>query len=383
MIKKILTILIILAILSTYCFNTVYATSVDDDYILSVLKKQVDTNYSYLVLHAVGLYTAQSSLWTEFKTEILERLTGPDCGTLTYLQRSDNTLIFDIYYGLSSSTGSSMTTEIIYPDGNTSYNIQCQRLRGIKSLRYTFNFSSNAGTFTYYTNQSHSFPQLLTNTQNNNTFYVPDFFINFIEWINTSQSSGGTGGGSIDYNTLKSIIIEALEEAGSDTTTINNIASSVDNISTATQNIASSSTATQQAAEATQQTAEAIENFIKDTTVNDSSYNQTNVNVPDSSASDLDGIFNQLKNIFISGQAVDIVIPIPFTNGGNITIPSSLTRDMLGTSTPAQTIINLIELIYNFLLARWIVKDVTNYISKLKDGSIVEGSTTDIKADML
>lgn len=116
----------------------------------------------------------------------------------------------------------------------------------------------------------------------------------------------------------------------------------------------------------------------------DGSYNQGTItdNMPSSDVDDitsapLDNFFTALKDAFTSDNYIDIVIDLPFVDG-SITIPA----DFLYDKVPA-SIVSLIQLVYWFMISRYIFLDVTHYIDKMKSGDIISTSETDIKADML
>lgn len=125
---------------------------------------------------------------------------------------------------------------------------------------------------------------------------------------------------------------------------------------------------------------EKIQEFIEDRTVDPSSYNQTIPTVPDSGSSDLDSSFNLFKGLFTQNERV-IQIPVPHSNK-TIDINPNFIRQALSEHGGSGLIV-LIELVYNVLLARFIVKDVNKYITKLKDGSIATDTESNIKSDML
>lgn len=125
---------------------------------------------------------------------------------------------------------------------------------------------------------------------------------------------------------------------------------------------------------------EKMQEFLEDKTVSQESYNQNTTNVPDSSSTDLNSSFNIVKGLFSQNERV-IQIPVPHSNK-TIDINPNFIRLALQNNGGSGLIV-LIELVYNVLLARFIVKDVNKYITKLKDGSIATDTETNIKSDML
>lgn len=91
-----------------------------------------------------------------------------------------------------------------------------------------------------------------------------------------------------------------------------------------------------------------------------------------------DNIFTTLRNTFTSSNYQDVVFTVPFSNGQTITLPSNLTENIIPIA-----IINLIQMVYWYFIARFIVKDIASYIEKAKSGDIFNSSDTNIKTDML
>ena len=122
-------------------------------------------------------------------------------------------------------------------------------------------------------------------------------------------------------------------------------------------------------------------NVITDSTVEDSSVVLPTDSTNDITADGLNGIFTSMYNAFCTGQAKDIVFPIPFTNK-NITLKSNYVRQMLSNSG-ATWVITIIEAFWWYIISRFIIKDITNKITKIKSGNIESIEETNIKGDML
>lgn len=130
-----------------------------------------------------------------------------------------------------------------------------------------------------------------------------------------------------------------------------------------------------------------INSSINDTNdfLKDDSYDQqgiadsmpSNTGVNDVTEQPLDNLFNSLRNAFTSTDYVDLVIDLPFVNQ-SITIPYDFISSHIPTS-----IVSLIQLVYWFVISRFIFKDINSYISKLKSGDITDSHEGNIKADML
>ena len=124
-----------------------------------------------------------------------------------------------------------------------------------------------------------------------------------------------------------------------------------------------------------------LDNTITDTNIDDNSINLPTDNSNDITQDGLNGIFTSIYNAFCVGQAQDIIFPIPFTNK-NITLQANYVRDML-SNNGATWLITIIEAFWWYLISRYIVKDITNKITKIKSGNIEDIENTNIKGDML
>lgn len=97
----------------------------------------------------------------------------------------------------------------------------------------------------------------------------------------------------------------------------------------------------------------------------------------DPSESGIGNIFNALRTAFTTNvQAQDVVFPLP--HGGNITIPADVTSNRI-----PPLLVGLIQSVYWFLIASYIVKDVANYVEKAKSGEIIDSNDGNIKIDLL
>lgn len=133
-----------------------------------------------------------------------------------------------------------------------------------------------------------------------------------------------------------------------------------------------------------QQTTDAVgslENTITDGSVDDTSIFLPSDNTNDITADGLNGIFTTMYNAFCSGEAKDIVFPIPYTDK-NITLSANYVRQMLSNSG-ASWVITIIEAFWWYLISRFIIKDVANKISKIKSGNIESIENSNIKEEML
>lgn len=131
----------------------------------------------------------------------------------------------------------------------------------------------------------------------------------------------------------------------------------------------------------TTQAVENLENTITDTNIDNSSINLPTDNSNDITQEGLNGIFTSIYNAFCIGEPQDIVFPIPFTNK-NITLKPNYVRQML-TDSGANWVITIIEAFWWYLISRFIIKDITNKITKIKSGNIENIENSNIKGDML
>lgn len=126
---------------------------------------------------------------------------------------------------------------------------------------------------------------------------------------------------------------------------------------------------------------ESLENTISDDTVTSSASDLPSVNVNDPSQNGINNIFQSIYNAFCTGQAQDIIFPIPFTNK-NITLNPYYISNMLNNNG-ATWIYTLIQAFWGYLIGRYIVKDVSKKITKIKGGNIENLENENIKEDML
>lgn len=122
--------------------------------------------------------------------------------------------------------------------------------------------------------------------------------------------------------------------------------------------------------------------FLKDTNTDDSDYVFSSDNDTDDITSDgLNSIFTTFYNCFANAEEKDIVFPLPFVNK-SITIPAKFLENTL-KSHGFQFVVDLARTVWLFAISCFIIKDVSNYIDKLKTGEILSKSDTNIKTDIL
>ena len=104
-------------------------------------------------------------------------------------------------------------------------------------------------------------------------------------------------------------------------------------------------------------------------------------NTEDITQEGINGIFSSIYNAFCTGSPQDIVFPIPFT-GKEITLSPNYVRQMLSSSN-AEWVINFIEIFWWYIISRFIIKDISKKITKIKSGNIENIENDNIKEEML
>lgn len=104
-------------------------------------------------------------------------------------------------------------------------------------------------------------------------------------------------------------------------------------------------------------------------------------NTEDITQEGINGIFTSIYNAFCTGSPQDIVFPIPFT-GKEITLSPNYVRQMLSSSN-AEWVINFIEIFWWYIISRFIIKDISKKITKIKSGNIENIENDNIKEEML
>lgn len=122
--------------------------------------------------------------------------------------------------------------------------------------------------------------------------------------------------------------------------------------------------------------------FLKDTNTDDSDYGFSSDNGTNDVTSDgLNSIFTTFYNCFANAEEKDIVFPLPFVNK-SITIPAKFLENTL-KAHGFQFVVDLARTVWLFAISCFIIKDISNYVEKLKTGEILSKSDTNIKTDIL
>lgn len=105
------------------------------------------------------------------------------------------------------------------------------------------------------------------------------------------------------------------------------------------------------------------------------------IGINDYTAASLDSLFTTFYNIFSNWTSKDIVIPI---KDNSFSIPASLTEDALNKFDSTGTIVNLVSIIYYYIVSVFIFKYMTHLIKSFQTGAILNTDTSnDIKTDFL
>lgn len=126
---------------------------------------------------------------------------------------------------------------------------------------------------------------------------------------------------------------------------------------------------------------EDVNDTLTDDTVESSASDLPSTDVQDPSEAGIANIFQSIYNAFCTGEAQDIVFPIPFTDK-NITLSPYYVRDMLNNNG-AGWVYALIQAFWGYLIGRFVVSDISKKIDKVKSGNIENIENSNIKEEML
>lgn len=284
------------------------------------------------------------------------------CSSDILLNRSSLYLYTDVNHTKISSNVLS-TTPVINV-GSTYYVYQ---LKSGNTYKFVYDLSSSFNAYIVYDLNFNSFIQddlSSGSTLNNPTFStVCDLYsFGFI--------SGNVFNLGIDYYVLipSSVSISYLRLYLVDNSVTSN------DVTNQTNTIVSSSQATQNTIKDISQQ---MQNTIKDSNVTVET-DLPEDNTTDITESGFNSIFTIIRNTFTSSSSQDLVLVIPFT-GKSFTINFSnvyggFNSGIVGT---------LITLFWWYLVSVFIVKDISNKISKIKSGNIESIENTNIKEDIL
>lgn len=129
-----------------------------------------------------------------------------------------------------------------------------------------------------------------------------------------------------------------------------------------------------------------LNNFMKSEDVDQDAYNYpTNNPTQDPTTDGINNIFNKFYSRITNWDSSNINVYIPFANK-TFTIPANASEQLLAKFSNmglGSTLKSLINAVWFYVLARYIIKDVQKYADGLKTGEILTKSDTNIKTEML
>lgn len=158
----------------------------------------------------------------------------------------------------------------------------------------------------------------------------------------------------------------------------------IDNTNAIIESQAQTTDAVKESTNAIKEQTEAINennNFIQDDNISDENFVLPDDDTTDISKQGIENIFDLLYNSFTSGEAQDIVLPVPFTDK-SIVIPADYLENVFNNSS-FSFLLNFIHAFYYFVVSTFIVKDIQRKFDKIKSGNIENIQNSNIKADML
>lgn len=190
---------------------------------------------------------------------------------------------------------------------------------------------------------------------------LKDGFANLQEALENNNSGLAEG-----FQGVSDSIDNMAEQMGELNNTMNEVNSSVQQVGEAVDKVNESITETN--------------DFLQDSSFSQDSITDnmpSNSSVNDTTSASLDNIFTMLRNSFTGTDLKDFVFVVPFSEQ-EIVIPYDITLNIV-----PDVIKNLIQMVYYFVISRFIYKDIVAYFDKMKSGDIVSATDTNIKADML
>lgn len=142
---------------------------------------------------------------------------------------------------------------------------------------------------------------------------------------------------------------------------------------------------TEQQAETTEEMKK-LNDFMSSEDVDEDAYNMPTDNpTQDITQDGINSIFDRFYNTIDNWSANNIEVHIPFTNKAFL-INANTTEVALthfSNNSFAQLLKTLLNLVWYYVLARYIIKDIQKYIDGLKTGEILTKSDTNVKTEML
>lgn len=142
---------------------------------------------------------------------------------------------------------------------------------------------------------------------------------------------------------------------------------------------------TEQQAETTEEMKK-LNDFMSSEDVDQDAYDMPTDNpTQDITQNGINTIFDRFYNTIDNWSANNIEVHIPFTNKAFL-INANTTEVALthfSNNSFAQLLKTLLNLVWYYVLARYIIKDIQKYIDGLKTGEILTKSDTNVKTEML
>lgn len=140
-------------------------------------------------------------------------------------------------------------------------------------------------------------------------------------------------------------------------------------------------TAISQTSDDTNKEVKEIHKTMKDSNISSGASDLPSNNTQDPTESGVNNIFSTLQSAFTTGTAQDIVVPVPFTNK-TFTIPANLTINVLNGSQ-FSWVKTIIEAFWWYIIAKFIVQDISNKVRGIKSGNVENIQNDNIKEEML
>lgn len=388
----IIFLLIIILKSNVFAYSS-FTTTVDEYYLLIERQKQIQTNFAYLM---GGPYMVQSVAWVQYLKPMFDEITQPAYDFYITYTKNTSYVQYRIHcYRINDSTATLTNQDQYSQLDGTVFNVRAVKYN---TFRYVvqYNFNDNSFTVTRQTGE-YTIPECCLDIKSQ---YLIDF-INIIYGLTpenqylSSMSNSLSSIDAVNDDILTGLVdlSSTLDTISQNTSTdysqqISQISNKISDILTDNDTIISQNNDMLEQQEQINENLEEVNDSVQELndTISDPTVTSTASDLPDTDASDptqsgIDSIFNSMYNAFCSGNAQDIVFPIPFTNK-NITLSPYYVRDMLNDNG-AGWVYTIIQAFWGYLIGRFIVYDVMKKISKIKSGNIEDIETNNIKGDML
>lgn len=385
--KKIFLILLFLFIVFSY-YNVFAVTDIVD--IESQLVNTQVFNQNSFISHSTPPLVGNTDYWLDELKPIFDEIKEGQYDYFVGINKSSNTSIKYIVYLFYKNDGRQVFSNYADNVYQTTYSINYLKVNS--AIRYTVEFNSvtNSGSSLREVIGEHNFPACVVNVKT-------DMFINFVNNFNTPDNYVVLLNQLVNYlDTISSIdsdiltnltsISSQLSSISQNTSTnysqqIGQISTKISDILDDNQEIISQNEEMIQQQEDINQNLQDINETIKDDSIDSQASDLPSATIENPTENGLNNIFTSIYNAFCSGTAQDIVFPIPFT-GKNITLSPYYVRDMLNNNG-ATWVYTLIQAFWGYLIGRYIIKDISRKITKMKSGDIENIQNTNIKEDML